>query len=218
MAPQREGGRAAVNSPLRIGLDFDNTVAGYDRVFLDAAKAAELLPEDFVGRKLDVRNAVRLLEDGETEWQRLQSLVYGELMSQAVMIEGVEEFLLACRDRDISVAIISHKTEFSNFDPGSVSFHDAARGWLTSHGFFANERFALTAEDVYFETTRANKIARISEVGCSHFVDDLEEVLRDPCFPNDVNALLYTGETDDIPTGPFTACRDWREIADVILG
>lgn len=218
MAPQREGGRATVNSPLRIGLDFDNTVAGYDLVFLEAAKAAELLPEGFVGRKLDVRNAVRLLKDGEAEWQRLQSLVYGELMSQAVMMEGVDEFLLACRDRSIPIAIISHKTEFSNFDPDSVSFHAAARRWLTSHGFFASERFGLTADDVYFETTRANKIARISKVGCSHFVDDLEEVLRDPCFPGDVKALLYTGETDNLPTGPFTACQDWQEVADVILG
>lgn len=207
-----------MSQPVHIGLDFDNTVAGYDRVFLGAAKKAGLLPEDFSGAKKDIRDAIYLRPDGEVEWQRVQGQVYGRLMPQAKMIDGVEDFLLVCRNREIPISIISHKTEFGHFDRDRVCLHDAARDWMADRGFFDGRRFALATEDVYFESTRADKIARISEVGCSHFVDDLEEVFRDPCFPRDVDAVLYAGASDDLPTGPFTVCRDWQEISDVILG
>ncbi len=207
-----------MKAPARIGLDFDNTIAGYDRVFLNAAKAAYLLPADFSGNKKDVRNAVRLNPDGDFEWQRLQGHVYGKLMSQATLIDGVEDFLLRCRNRSIPISIISHKTEFGHFDPDRVSLHDVARRWLKVCGFFDRERYALVAEDIYFEATRAEKIARISDTGCSHFVDDLEDVFLDPNFPGDVEAVLYTGAKDDVSTGPCTVCRDWREVADAVLG
>ena len=207
-----------MKAPSRIGLDFDNTIAGYDRVFLTAAKEVDLLPADFSGSKREVRDAVRLNLDGDIEWQRLQGRVYGKLMSQATMIDGVEDFLLRCRDQGIPISIISHKTEFGHFDPDRISLHDVARSWLTGRGFFDSERYALAAADVHFETTRASKIARISETGCSHFVDDLEEVLRDPSFPGDVEAVLYAASCDELPTGPFTVCRDWQEIADAVLG
>ena len=206
-----------MNVPTRIGLDFDNTIAGYNGVSLNAAKEAGLLPIEFTGRKNDVRNAIHESPDGNIAWQRLQGLAYGKLISQATMNDGVGEFLLRCRDKGIPVSIISHKTEFGHFDPDRISLHDAAREWLTAHQFFDSERFALAVEDVHFETTRAEKIDRISETGCSHFVDDLEDVFRDPYFPGEVDAYLYAGAGDEVPKGPFTVCRDWQEIANAIL-
>lgn len=202
---------------MRIGLDFDNTIAGYDGVFLEAAMEMELLPLKFNGRKKDIRDAIRLRPGGDTEWQRLQGRVYGKLMPRATMIDGVGEFLQRCREQKIPISIISHKTEFGHFDPDRLSLHDVARHWLTEHGFFEGDKFALAPEDVYFEATRGEKLSRISSAGCSHFVDDLEEIFRDPDFPSDVVAVLYSSAADDVQTGPFTVCRDWQEIADVLL-
>jgi len=34
---------------MRIGIDFDNTLIDYDRVFLDAARERGLVPRDFAG-------------------------------------------------------------------------------------------------------------------------------------------------------------------------
>ena len=206
-----------MTTPIRIGLDFDNTIAGYDCVFRDAANEMGLLPVEFSGTKKDVRDAIRLHPNGDIEWQRLQGRVYGKLMSQATIIDGVGEFLRRCRDQKIPISIISHKTEFGHFDPDRVSLHNVARNWLTEQGFFERDKFALAAEDVYFEATREEKLARISSVGCSHFVDGLEEVFRDPNFPSDVDAVLYSAAADDMPRGPFTVCHDWQEIADAIL-
>ena len=51
--------------PLRIGIDFDNTIACYDRLF--AGLAAEI---GVVAKaKQAVRDAVRMLPEGETRWR-----------------------------------------------------------------------------------------------------------------------------------------------------
>ena len=62
---------------MRIGIDFDNTIITYDEVFRAAAQARGLIEKDFGGSKQAVRDAIRLLPDGELAWQRLQGQVYG---------------------------------------------------------------------------------------------------------------------------------------------
>jgi len=44
---------------MRIGIDFDNTLIDYDRVFAAAAHALGLVSPDFKGSKRAVRDAVR---------------------------------------------------------------------------------------------------------------------------------------------------------------
>ena len=203
---------------MRIGLDFDNTIAGYDSVFLGAARAQGLLDDAFCGGKRDVRDAIRLLPDGEMKWQQLQGKVYGSLMAHAEMIDGVAEFLTACRDLHLPVVVVSHKTEFGHYDPDKVNLRDAARSWMNENGFFSETGFGIPAENIYFEDDRDKKIARIYEIGCSHFVDDLEEVFLDPSFPEDIEAILFAGTSEIAPDGHFQTCRTWCEISDAILG
>ena len=50
---------------MRIGLDFDNTIAGYDHLFLAAGREQGLLPPDFAGAKKAVRDHIRTLPGGE---------------------------------------------------------------------------------------------------------------------------------------------------------
>ena len=61
--------------------------------------------------------------------------------------------------------------------PSRVNLRQAALGWMTAQGFFGTSGFAVPAENVFFESTRAEKLARIAALGCTHFIDDLEEVL-----------------------------------------
>ena len=68
----------AMTSRLRIGIDFDNTIIAYDEVFCAAAKRRGLIAAEFIGGKQAVRDAIRLLPDGELAWQRLQGQVYGK--------------------------------------------------------------------------------------------------------------------------------------------
>ena len=86
-----------MTSALRIGIDFDNTIITYDAVFCATAKRLGLIGPDFSGSKRAVRDAIRLLPDGEIAWQRLQGRVYGKGIVEAAAVEGFAAFLRRCR-------------------------------------------------------------------------------------------------------------------------
>ena len=195
-----------------IGLDFDNTIAGYDKVFSRAAVCEGLLSPSEANSKREVRDALRQHPDGEREWMRLQGRAYGAHMDEATLIEGVAEFLTTCRNNDISICIVSHKTEFGHFDPDRISLRDAARTWMSANGFFDSDLFGLTADMVFFEATRKEKVCRIAKLGCTHFVDDLEEVFLESGFPDKTKRYLFTNGVTPLPAGPFRAFSNWSEI------
>lgn len=202
---------------IRIGLDFDNTLVAYDEVFLAAARQRGLVGTGFAGRKKAVRDLIRLLPDGELSWRRLQSYVYSRGITDATMYDGADAFLRLCRRENIPVVIVSHKTEYGHFDPDRVNLRDAARAWMAAHGFFCESGFAIRPEDVYFETTREDKLARIAMLGCTHFVDDLQEVLTDPKFPPGVERILFTKE--ELPVNPAgcNVCPTWCHVEERIF-
>lgn len=58
---------------MRIGIDFDNTIAGYDALFARIGTEAGWLEPGFQGRKKAVRDRVRLLPNGEWSWMTIQA-------------------------------------------------------------------------------------------------------------------------------------------------
>jgi len=197
-----------------IGLDFDNTIVGYDDVFRAAAIARAWLPAGFAGGKRLVRDTLRGEDGGERKWMELQGEVYGSRMGDAVMFDGVTAFLARCRRAGATVAVVSHKTERGHFDPAGTDLRAAARTWMAAQGLFAA---GLAPADVYFEAERAAKIARIAALGCDVFVDDLEEVLLDPAFPRGCRRLHFAG-TGGARDLPFPSHADWGGIADAVFG
>ena len=202
---------------MRIGIDFDNTIAGYDHVFAQAAADAGLLADGVATNKKEVRAALRKLTDGEISWQRLQGEVYGARMSEAKLIEGVASFFVGCHDVGLDVFIISHKTNHNRFDPEQVNLRIAATLWMETHQFFDEDGLAVPRKNLYFEETRADKIARIADLRCTHFIDDLEEVFREAAFPNTVTRYLFSPDTVPLPQGPFRAFSCWHDIESEIL-
>lgn len=202
---------------LRIGIDFDNTIAGYDRVFRNLARDSGLVDTAIYQTKSAIRDRVRELDDGDMKWQQLQGQGYGARMQDAELIDGVGDFLQVCRQKNIVVQIISHKTEYGHFDPERVNLRDAARRWMQSKGFFDKDRhgFGLSPENVHFETTRADKVARIGACCCSIFIDDLPEVFLEPAFPEETTRYLFapSGAAD----GPYKIMPSWQHITDAIF-
>lgn len=205
---------------MRIGVDFDNTIAGYDRLFARLAVEEGLLPASPGGGKRAVRDGLRARPGGEAAWQRLQGLAYGARMAEAELIAGAAGFLERCRRAGVPVHVVSHKTRHSAFDPQRVDLRRAALGWMEAHGFFRPDGLGLDREQVFFEETRAAKIARIRALGCSHFIDDLEEVFAEPSFPRDVAAILYDpgGQAANGNGGAYRSFADWRQITEHVLG
>ncbi len=202
----------------RIGIDFDNTIVSYDKLFVQTAKAEGLIPHDFRGGKVGVRELIRRLDGGEEKWQWLQGKVYGGQIESASLIEGVAQFLVRCRQRnDTSVFIVSHKTEFGHFDASRINLREVARDWMAKHAFFDEGGLNLATDAIYFESTREGKVDRIARLECTHFIDDLEEVLGHPGFPAGVRRILFLNGRADKPAVNYEVCADWREIEEAVF-
>lgn len=208
---------------VRIGVDFDNTIAGYDRVF--AALAAEHgLNSSELGGKQQIRDGLRRREGGELIWRQLQSQAYGPRMSEAELMPGVETFFTTCREHGAALCIVSHKTRYANFGDSPVDLRRAALSWMTEHGFF-EDAIGLAPDDVHFGDTRQQKIAAIAELQCDVFIDDLIEVFSEISFPEDVRAILYDPKADtenaEVRTGrgrPVDCCPTWDVITERVFG
>ena len=101
-----------------IGIDFDNTIISYDHLIHKVAVEKNLIPSAFSKSKKEIRDHLRTIPGGEIEWQKIQALIYGPRITEANLMEGVNDFLKACKDNGIKVYIISHKTEHSNLYQG----------------------------------------------------------------------------------------------------
>ncbi|HNT97613.1 MAG TPA: hypothetical protein PKK31_05030 [Elusimicrobiales bacterium] len=173
-----------------IGMDFDNTIVSYDEVFYRCALERGLIAPGADASKSGVRSLVRALPRGNEQWTALQAVVYGERMAEASFMPGAERFIRKCSASGFRVSVISHKTEFDAAGSGT-NLRASALAWMRAKGFFSENGLGLSEADVCFEPTRAAKLERIAERGCSHFIDDLAEVLEEELFPAGVVRLHY---------------------------
>jgi len=180
-----------VPKPLRIGIDFDNTIVLYDHLFYKCACENNLIPAEISMNKKIIRDHIRLLPNGEERWIDLQATIYGLRMSEAKIAEGFETFLDWAIIHEHQVFIISHKTQYPSLGP-QTDLHLVALAWMEDQGFFNKDEFALSRENVFFEPTLLNKLKCIAKRDCTYFIDDLEEVLTHRHFPNTVNQIHFT--------------------------
>jgi len=199
-----------------IGIDFDNTIVNYDNAMKQVAVERELVGPNVPAQKKSLRDAIRLLPDGETRWQELQAEVYGPGIGRAELIGGVDEFIKACLKLGCPVYIVSHKTEFPERGI-DINLRTAAMTWMKNQGFFEANGLGLSEDHVYFETTRREKLSRIGSLNCTHFIDDLEETFLEDSFPADTAKYLYSphGSNAAIP-GVQVVC-DWELLFSQIL-
>ena len=135
---------------MRIGVDFDNTIAKYDRLFADLAVERGLVATPPKGGKTAVRDAVRALPNGDEEWQRLQAQAYGPRMAEADLSAGFSRFVARCRSRGLPLCIVSHKSARSHIEPNGPDLRAAALAWMESKAFFDPSYFGFEREAVYF--------------------------------------------------------------------
>lgn len=202
----------------KAGIDFDNTIVTYDELLMRIARERGLLGERVGGSKRSIRDRIRLLPDGEVEWQKCQALLYGSRIREARLIAGVDHFFRLCRERGVETYIISHKTEHSRYDATGTNLRGAALEWMAENRFFEEGGLGLRPEHVLFADTRHEKIARVVELGCTDFIDDLEETFLEKTFPAGVVRLLYEpGRTSPPPAG-ISLMKSWQEISDYFFG
>jgi hypothetical protein len=201
---------------MKVGVDFDNTLIDYDALFFDVALRRGLIKDLSLTSKKSIRDAIRLLADGEIEWQRVQGVVYGPRIMEARLMEGVADFFYFCKTENIKVFIISHKTEYAAYDKTRTNLRKSAMGWMTENGFFDERISPLSSLDVFFESARTEKISRIKQLGCTHFLDDLEETFWEKSFPDDITKILYNPHMEKTSLRNVKVVSSWQEILSLL--
>jgi hypothetical protein len=197
-----------------IGVDFDNTIVCYDSLFHRIAVERGLIPPTVAPQKKAVRDALR--ERGhERQWTELQGAVYGSRMAEAQPFPGVKDFFRLARQHGDATHIISHKTRHAVVGP-AFDLHQSAREWLTAQGFFDSSQIGLSPESLHFGLTRQEKLRIIREVGCTVFIDDLEETFLERDFPDSVEKILFAQSAPDEASGIILA-PSWAEIQNHVF-
>ena len=174
---------------MRIGIDFDNTIACYDGVFPAAALERGLIPAD-IGRD---KNSVRDHLNGAgrvDDFTELQGYIYGARMDLVAPYPGVAGCVAAARKAGHELFVVSHKTRHPLLGP-KYDMHAAARGFLSAHGLMGEGALQIDPSRVFFELTKEEKIARAAVIGCEIFIDDLPEILTMPGFPDGMRRILF---------------------------
>ncbi|SMF30341.1 hypothetical protein [Desulfovibrio gilichinskyi] len=201
---------------MRIGIDLDNTIIKYDKLFHDVALSKKLVGSLSLVNKRVIRDEIRLLH-GDEEWQKLQVEVYGNSVGQAELMTGVYDFLLSLKRAGHSFQIVSHKTQYPNYGNSNVDLRKKALFFLSENGFFSENGLSMSTKDVFFLSTRSEKVKKISELNHSIFIDDLEEVFSDPDFPNGVTKILFSPEDADCFVPDVTVFSSFEKIGEHVF-
>jgi len=202
----------SLRTNLRVGFDFDNTLVSYDRVFGGIARERNLIPESCATDKNAVRDHLRAV-GRESEWTRLQGEVYGSRILDAEPYDGMLDALHRLGRSNVPMCIISHKTR-TPYLGEAHDLHAAGRRWLDHHGFHDASGLGWSRDRVFFETTREAKVARIIAEQCTHYVDDLSEILD--LLPDDVEKIHFSPLVALDRTTPWRVMREWRELPSLI--
>jgi hypothetical protein len=193
---------------MRIGIDFDNTIACYDGVFHAAALERCLIPPQ-LGRD---KNSVRDYLNGAgraDDFTELQGYVYGTRMELAAPYPGFVDFVSAAHRAGHQLFIVSHKTRHPLRGP-KHDLHESARGFLTARGLVGGAG-PIHQGRVFFELTKEAKAARIAALRCEVFIDDLPEIFALPDFPETARPFLFD-PADQFCDAKPDRCVSWEQI------
>ena len=200
---------------MKIGIDLDNTIISYDDAFRHVAQKSGLIDKNFQGNKNEIKQLIRMQNQGEAIWQKLQGQVYGKYIHKANLFPGFKRFLRRCNQQKITVSVISHKTEYGHYDEEKISLRESALSFLKNQGIIiGNQGTALNK--IIFTKTREEKIEKIRSNNFDWFIDDLIEVIGDSKLNDLPNRILFS-EFNMEENSESVTCSSWNQIENQIL-
>ena len=194
-----------------LGLDFDNTIVCYDELFYKIAREKNLIGENTEKTKIAIRK--HLQEKGMDHiFTLLQGEAYGPRILEAKPAEGMLETLYELKEREIPMIIVSHKTKTPYAGP-KYNLHDSALDWLEYHNFFAKYGMNWERSRIYLESTKESKIARITSTNCTHYIDDLPDILE--MLPDNITKIHYNPRKEQSNAKNINI-RHWSEATEIM--
>ena len=192
-----------------LGLDFDNTLVRYDKLFHQLALEKSLIDKSLPADKTAIRDYLRSQGQDE-QFTLLQGEVYGLRILEAEPAEGMLEALLHLNEHGIRMVLVSHKTRTPYKGP-VYDLHAAAVEWLKKYDFFKSDKLNWTLDQVFFENSKSEKAARIQSLKCTHYIDDLPEILE--LIPKNIKRILYDPSKTNA-TNPEETISHWNQLID----
>ena len=198
---------------MKIGVDFDNTIVSYDKVFHKVALEQLLIKSNLNISKIAVRDYLR--DKGQNNiWTELQGYVYGERMLEADIFPGFINFLTFVRKNSIKVSIVSHKTIYPYLG-NRYNLHDSAREFISKLLTNQNKNL-VNKKNIFFELTQEKKALRIGQQSCDFFIDDLPEIFTLDDFPKKTKKILFDPDMNHKHFDDGDICSSWGNIQEII--
>ena len=121
----------------------------------------------------------------------------------------VTSLVKEAKNKGIQLFIISHKTKTPYKGP-KYDLHHAALTWLEKNLFFDQAGIDIPKQNIFFEETKEKKIRRIQELGCTHFIDDLEEILS--MINTNTKKILYCPFDNNLMVNDFIPMKRWTDL------
>lgn len=196
---------------MKFGIDLDNTIVDYSDVFKKIAVGlVEFSGQEFTGKE-SLAAHLRSI-NREDLWTEIQGFVYGPMMTDAKISEGLVSVLANEVKASDEIIIISHRTKFpsSGLD---FDLHGGARDWINKNVISQPELSKLNLS-YYFETSIEDKIKRIQSTAVDIFIDDHLGILSHTLFPSKV-AKIHLSAVEGALEGILTM-SSWKEFPAIL--
>ena len=197
---------------MHLGLDFDNTLISYDVLFRQVALEQGLIPREIDANKNAVRNYL-IAADKEDAWTALQGEVYGGRILEANPYSGMKQALQFVAKKNIPLTIVSHKTK-APFKGKQWDLHAAARSWLDKNEMHSKSGPNIFPEQTFFELTKQAKCDRIVAVGCTHYIDDLPEILE--MLPDTIVKIHFSQAAYQALNNQWLLMKSWADLPSIL--
>lgn len=196
-----------------IGFDFDNTIINYSDTFKILARKKKLIPQNLSGDKVIIRNYLRD-KNLEDKWTALQGEVYGKSIMRAKIYDGVQDTFEYLLKNKYKIKIISHKTKYP-FIGKKINLRISALKWIEKNLLKKITKSNFSISDIFFENTIEEKIAKVQELKCDIFIDDLPEVLN--LLPKKIKKILFSPVPNVISNHSLTVMKSWKEFNKIVI-
>jgi len=172
----------------RFGFDLDNTIIDYGISVEKYCLNAKIPKQEKI---TSLRSYLRKIDPSDLKWQEAQSWIYIDGLQYAKLNEGIVDLCVYLLSKNISIFIVSHKTNKTQERFGGRDLFSPVVNWIQYSNI---KNFFNINENIYFMPTRDAKIQKIEQLDLNWFVDDLLEVLLDKNFPPHTTKYLLTDE------------------------
>jgi hypothetical protein len=187
---------------LVLGVDFDNTIISYDKVFYSIALKEKLVKKKVKKKKTIIKQEI-IKHSNEDEWTRIQGLAYGKYILKAKQYPNAL-IILKNLSLKYKLYLISHKTK-KPFIGKNYNLRKKAIMWLIKNNFTNSSKSPFNSKDIFFENTVKKKIERIKKLKCNIYIDDLKVILIK--LPNKIKKVHFQD----------TSKKNWLSIGKKLL-